>query len=292
MKRLNELNPITAFLYFLLTVGAVTFSTESVLTLISLFGSILFFLVRNGLENKKSHLYAFLFFIVSALANPLFNHMGQTPLIVINDNPITKEASFYGLCMAGVLVSVIYWFRSFSQIMTSDKLIYIFGVISPKFSLLLSTALRYIPLFSRQSRKVKLTQKAMGLYKDGNLWDRFKGELRVFSVMMTWALENGIVTADSMAARGYSEKKRVSFSFYRFRVNDFIVLAVSLALFVITSFGKAFSVVDTQFYPVIVQSRLTPAGFAVYLSYFLLAVMPSVFEVKEELKWKYLTSKI
>ncbi len=292
MKKIEQLNPIVMFLYFLLVFALAAFGTDVIITLISLICSILLYCLKSKNENTKRHYYIFILFIVSALINPVFNHRGITPLFVVNDNPITLEALLYGICMAGTFSAVIYLFSAFSLVMTSDKLIYVFGTVSSKSALLLSMALRYVPLFIAQQKKVKQAQKAMGLFYDGNLVDRFKGNLRIFSIMVTWALENGIVTADSMSARGYSEKRRTSFSFFAFTQFDLFYLLITLLLFSVVVYGKVTNAVGTVFYPEFVCAKLNLISFSVYFCFALLCLMPSILEIREELRWKYLMSKI
>ncbi|MBO4339030.1 MAG: energy-coupling factor transporter transmembrane protein EcfT [Clostridia bacterium] len=292
MRKIERQNPISVFLYFLLSAFLTAFGTDIVISFISLLGFGLLYILKDENRGKKRHIFILILFLVSAFINPVTNHRGVTALFVVNDNPITLEAFLYGVCMAGTICSVIYLFSSFSLIMTSDKLIYVFGIISPKIALLLSMALRYIPLFIRQYKRVKMSQKAMGLFKDGNIVDRFRGNVRVFSIMVTWALENGIITADSMAARGYSEKRRTPFSFYRFTKSDFVFLSVSLVLFGIVSAGKIAGIIGTAFYPEFVPAGLNIKSIMVYICFSVMAFMPSIIEAKEELKWKYLTSKI
>ena len=292
MKRIDQQNPIVIFLYFLLTAFLTAFGTDIVVSFISLLAFLLFYIIKDENNGKKRHVFIILLFVVSAFINPVTNHRGETPLFVVNDNPITVEAFLYGLCMAGTVCSVIYLFSVFSLIMTSDKLMYVFGIVSPKSALLLSMALRYIPLFIRQHKKVKSVQKAMGLFKDGNIVDRFKGNLRVFSIMVTWALENGIITADSMSARGYSEKRRTSFSFYRFTKSDYLLLTVIILLSGVCIAGKIYGVIGTSFYPQFIPSDINGKSIIVYLCFTVLAFVPSILELKEELKWKYLMLKI
>ena len=292
MKKIERHNPITVFLYFLLSACLTAFGTDIVISLISLLGYALFYIIKDAENGKKRHLYILVLFIVSSTINPVFNHRGVTPMFVVNDNPITLEALLYGLCMAGAVCSVIYLFSSFSLILTSDKLIYVFGIVSPKVALILSMAIRYIPLFIRQYKKVKASQHAMGLFKDGNIVDRFNGNIRVFSIMVTWALENGIVTADSMAARGYSEKRRTPFSFYRFTKSDLAFLLVTLVLFGVVSAGKISGLIGTSFYPQFIPAALNIKSVTVYLCFGILTFLPSILEIKEKMRWKYLTSGI
>ena len=41
----------------------------------------------------------------------------------------------------------------------------------------------------------------MGLYSSESIADRLKGSLRVYSALLTWALENAVDTAASMKGR-------------------------------------------------------------------------------------------
>lgn len=292
MKKIDRLNPIVLFLYFMLFFALTAFGTDVIIMLISLFCSILLYILKSRGENQKRHLFIFVLFIVSALINPVFNHRGVTALLVVNDNPITLEALLYGIFMAGTFSAVIYLFSAFSIVMTSEKLIYVFGAVSPKSALILSMALRYIPLFINQFKKVRQSQKAMGLFDDGNIVNRFTGNLRVFSITVTWALENGIITADSMSARGYSEKRRTQFSFYKFTAFDCAFLVISLFLFSVVAAGKITGIIGTRFYPEFICSDLNIKSFTVYMCFWLLSLSPSILEIKEEVRWKYLTSKI
>ena len=85
--------------------------------------------------------------------------------------------------------------------MTSDRLLLPVRQGIAEMALLISMALRHIPLFAVQAKRVRDTQKVLGLYKEDNIADDIRGGARVFNVMVGWALENGIITADSMAAR-------------------------------------------------------------------------------------------
>jgi len=290
MRTFAEHNPIAVAIYFLSVTVIAMFSMDPTILTLSLLGSLLLFFSRNKFKHGKSHLYTLLLFIILTLVNPLVSHNGVTVLFVINNNPITLEALIYGAASAVMIVSVMYWFRSFSQIMTSDKLLYIFGALSPKLALIFSMALRYMPLFTAQSKKINGAQRVIGLYKDDNIVDSFRGGLRIFSVMISWALENGIVTADSMTARGYGIGKRSRFSLFTFRSGDIFLLTLSILFAIISAFGCG--TVEFTYYPAITSSNITLYGVIGYISYAVLVLLPTFIEVKEAIKWKYLKSKI
>lgn len=290
MRSFADINPIALFVYFFCTVLVAMFSMNPVVLGLSLLGSILLYAIRNGHKNFKIHLYSLILFALLALANPLVSHNGATVLFVVNNSPITLEAFVYGIFSALMIISVLYWFYSFSQIMTSDKLLYVFGAFSPKSALIISMSLRYVPLFSERIKKINSAQKALGLYKDDNIIDSIKSKLRVFSIMITWALENGITTADSMTARGYGVSRRTNFSHHRMNTADALFIALCTALLCATLFG--ISDIDFVYYPAISPLKLSPRGALGCASYGILAFLPVIIEIKENLKWKYLRSKI
>lgn len=290
MRTFADYNPIVVAIYFLMVVGIAMFCMNPIILFLSLCGALLLYFLRNGFTDSKMHLFSLALFLILALINPLVSHNGATVLFVMNHNPVTLEAFIYGIAAATMIVSVLYWFRIFSQIMTSDKLLYIFGACSPKLALILSMSLRYVPLLNKQAKKVEQTQQALGLYKEDNIVDYMKGKLRIFSVITTWALENGIITADSMAARGYGIGKRSRFSIFRMKMADVVVLVSSILLFVLSLLG--IRQLEFVYYPTIKMSKMTAMGAVGCAAYSILILLPAIVEVKESLKWKYLRSKI
>ena len=290
MRSFEDLNPIAVSIYFLMITFISMFTMDLFLIVLSLFGALLFYFSKNGLSKPKSHLFPLLLFILTSLINPFVSHNGATVLFVLNNNPITLESFLYGLVMATMLTGVFYWFRIFSDIMTSDKLIYVFGALSPKIALMLSLSLRYIPYFTQQVKKVKNAQTALGLYKEDNIPDRIRGAMRIFSVMVTWVLENGIITADSMTARGYGIGKRSRFSIFSWKIWD-------VSLLVLTCFLGAFSIFllrnnPFSFYPFFAFPLLNAKTISGYILYFVLSLLPTIIHVKEAAKWRFLRSKI
>ncbi len=288
MRGLERLNPIAVTIYFLIVSGRIMFSMDPVLLCCSLFGAVLLHFLLHGMTGWRTHVYSLALFAVMALMNPLVNHNGATVLLVMNDNPVTLEACLYGLAAGGMILAVLYWFRGFSFMMTSDKLLYVFGGISPRLALLLSMTLRYVPLFGLQAKKVTQAQKALGLYKEDNIVDGFKGGLRVFSVMVTWTLENGIITADSMTARGYGTGKRSRYSLFTWRREDVLFLLLSVVL------GTISVVCDRAiaYYPLVQIQPMTGSVLIGYIAYFVLSLMPALIYGKEAIKWRVLTYRM
>ncbi len=290
MRRFGDHNPVALAVYFLAAAGVCMFTLDPAVLLTSLAGALLCQGVLGEMRKWRIHLYTLALFAGMALINPFVSHNGVTVLFVLNHNPVTLEAFVYGAAAGGMIVAVMYWFRSFTSVMTSDKLLYIFGSLSPKLALMLSMALRYVPLFTRQISLVSQSQKALGLYKEDNLIDRVKGGMRVFSVMVTWTLENGIITADSMSARGYGTGKRSRYSIFRWTAQDAALLIISLLLAAAAVWG--ISGRSFTYYPAITAAPVTVRALAGYIAYGWLVLLPAIITGKEALKWHCLRSRI
>ena len=226
------------------------------------------------------------------IANGLFTHRGASVLFVLNNSPITKESLLYGLFAGCVLAASVIWFACFSEIMTSDKLLYIFGGLSPKLALVLSMALRYIPMQRRQAKKTARAQKALGAYGEGGAADKLRGSLRVFSGMATWSLENGVVTADSMESRGYGIGRRSHFAIFKWTKADAMFLAISAAFLAASLAGLLTCSQSWEWYPQIVYNDNDIVSTIFYICYFALALLPCILEIRREIKWKSLVSRI
>lgn len=287
MRSFADRNPVALAVYFLATAGVAMLCMEPVILSISLAGALLTFFVLGG---RRGHGFALGLFLATALINPLVSHNGRTVLFVLNHSPITLEALLYGLAAGGMLLAALYWLRGFSAIMTSDKLLYLFGGLSPKLALVLSMALRYVPLLGRQGRKVHQAQLALGLYREDNLVDGLRGGAREFSILTTWALENGIVTADSMSARGYGLGPRSRFSLFSWCLGDVLLAVMSLALA-----GLALAGAQSRrfaFYPQLSAAPMTALSVLGYAAYAVMALLPAIIQLKEAIRWRLLQSKI
>lgn len=77
---------------------------------------------------------------------------------------------------------------------------------------LLPMALRFIPKFKAQMQTVSEAQACIGRdTKNGSVFRRVGNAVKIFSIMVTWSLENAIETADSMRSRGWFSAGRISF---------------------------------------------------------------------------------
>ncbi|MFJ7648423.1 energy-coupling factor transporter transmembrane component T [Lysinibacillus sp. NPDC097279] len=291
MKTFETYHPIVLFSFFAATIGLSMFFMHPVYLAITIFFAIsLNLALHRQLFFKDWKIYVPLFFIM-AIINPLISHNGQLVLLYINGNPLTLEAITYGIAISTMIVSIMLWFSCYNTLMTSDKFIYLFGKVSPVISLTLSISLRLVPRFRRQLKQIVLAQKVIGMdYTAGSLWHRIKCIIRILSILITWALENAIDTADSMKARGYGVTKRTAFSIFIFERRDGYVLAIIILLFSCNIVASFIGTTTFYFYPTFGIVKWDTTSILFYMSYCILLAIPLAIEIRGALKWRSLKS--
>ena len=118
--------------------------------------------------------------------------------------------------------------------------------------------------------------------------DNIKEGSRTFSITTTWALENSIYTADSMKARGFGTGRRTNYSNYKFQKRDYLLIGWLVILWLVVVFSLEREKVYTYYYPFIQVKN----NVVVYLIYGLLCLTPVLINVKEEIRWLILKSRI
>ena len=215
--------------------------------------------------------------IFTALLNPLLSGDGKTVLFSFPwGAPCTAESLLYGLCTAMRLASVILWFSVWNAVITTDKFTFLFGRFLPSMALTVCMGLRLVPRLLGRLREVSDVQKCLDPSAKG-----LKHAGRCVSVVISWALENAIDTADSMKSRGYGLKGRSYFSLYRFAREDALCLVLSLALGLACVFWGA----DAEFFPSLQIEWGMKTTFTA-MAYTFLGLLPTIFEAKEALAWR------
>lgn len=283
MKRLDRLDPRALFFWFMCAVFPAALSPGFLPALICFSGGVCFQVISGAFRPGRLAAAAF-FPLMLACLNPLINHDGVTLLFFFNNGPVTLESVLYGALTGFVIASVMIWFGGFSLLMTSDKWLVVLSVLSAKFALVVSMSLRFVPAFMKKLSSVRRTQLALGLYSDENVIDRVRGEMKVFSILTTWALEHGVVTADSMEARGYGCSARTYFTDRRFSAKDAAFLTVN-AFFAVFVFYAVFSGrFTTSFFPFISFAPSSLFKTLGLFSYAVICHLPLMLYAAEEIK--------
>lgn len=291
----SQMHPIVNILFFAFVIGLSMFMINPVCLAISFFCALINAVYLNGKKAVRlSLLYLLPTIILIAIINPVFNHDGVTILTYFPwNNPLTLESIIYGIATAVLLSSVVLWFSCFNKVMTSDKFIYLFGRIIPSLSLVLSMALRFVPKFISQFNIVRNTQKCIGRdISDGSLLQRLKNAVKVVSIMITWALENAIETADSMKSRGHGLKGRTAFSIYRLGKRDVITLITIILLGTVIVVMSVLKIAKFRYFPSLKGDIFNTGSIIYYILYSALMLLPLIINVKEGARWKRLRSAI
>ncbi|MDR3209006.1 MAG: energy-coupling factor transporter transmembrane protein EcfT [Oscillospiraceae bacterium] len=230
--------------------------------------------------------------IIAALVNPAFNHQGGTILTYLpSGNPLTLESVLYGVAAALMLVAVVSWFSCFNAVMTSDKFVDLFGRVIPALSLILSMSLRFVPRFTAQLKVISNAQRCIGRdVSNGSVLQRARHGIRIVSILVTWALENAIETADSMKGRGYGLPGRTAFSIYRFDRRDACALAAILALGAYIVAGSAAGGLYFRYFPTVRGIWGGAYAVSLFAAYFALGALPLIINLKEDYAWKRIKS--
>ena len=283
-------------LFFFVSVLAVTMTIMHPVMMGISFISALLYMIYTGktkamINNIRFALPTSLLVII---VNPLISHNGVTTLVYLPDgNPLTLESFFFGIAAAAMLSCIIKWFYTVNRVFTSDKIICLFGNFMPKISLLISMTLNFAEKFRIQYRRVQAVQSTLGCdTKKGRITDRLKNTIKILSIMIQWAMENSVDTADSMQSRGYGLKKRTNYSVYRIYPKDMYFLILVIVCDIVIAAAVYTNALDYSYYPyfsVGEHSIMTVMG---YISFIILCTIPLTIDIMEDRKWRSIRSKI
>lgn len=326
----SRYHPVVNLIFYLLVLGTTMFQMSVGLVFISLFSAVVYYFMLKKTEGLKYCAVVVGIIIVSAIINPLFSHKGGTLLFYLfTGNPVTLESIIYGLISAIIIGAMLLWFSTFNQVMGVERILGAIGKVLPNVSLLITMIMRFIPQYTRHQRKVSMVNKvnkrnygekinllnrektekenviearkrqkkknyieACKKQKKKNgidkIIDSIKEGSRTFSITTTWALENSIYTADSMKARGFGTGRRTNYSNYKFQKRDYLLMGWLVILWLVVVFSLEKEKVYTYYYPFIQVKN----NVVVYLIYGLLCLTPVLINVKEEIRWLILKSRI
>ena len=157
-------------------------------------------------------------------------------------------------------------------------------------SLMVSMTLRFVPRFKNFLQGVLQTQRAM--HKPENMREKLQQALAAFSATVSWAMEQSIVSADSMKSRGYGMQGRTAFSIYRFEKRDGIVLACLGLLCLGAIIPHAAGLISWNYFPGLSGDLLGPVQILAYLCYGGMCNLPLIINLLEDRKWNAFRSKI
>lgn len=246
----------------------------------------------NFFEDRLTELSRWFIFMITTgilivVLNPLFNERGRHVLFEIGQHRITLEASVYGIINALLIIGVMALFVSYNEVMSPNKLLYLFSKFLPQFAVLLMLTLRFIPLMKRRLADISAIQTSRGLSVVNGRWaDKAKNGILYVQVLLVYSLEEAIQTADSMNARGYGRGKRSSYEFFAFKKKDLFALLYLLITFLLALLGRLKGYGYFAIYPIMEKIEIHSYEFMYLIIYLLFIGFPLLVGLGGYVRWR------
>ena len=281
-------HPAINFLFFGAVIASAALFNQPVFLAVGYGCAFFYAVLLNGRRGAVFNLLLLPAIALFALFYSCYHHFGVTRLAVnFIGNQITLEALATGTTLGVRAASVLMWLSCMNTVVSSDKVVYLFGRISPKLSLFLSILLRAVPWLKARARKVHTAQKAIGRgINQGSPFRRLCNFFRLASILVTWTMEDMIETSASMKCRGYTLKGRTAFSIYRFDYRDRSVVIAIFSCVTLLIMAALLDQTRILYNPELILNRITPLSFVFYAAYLLLCLLPAFLEIGSMKKGK------
>lgn len=240
--------------------------------------------------------------ILIFIFNPLIYHEGVHRFYIIGSYFITLEATVYGCIMCVTLLLILVLFASYNSAVSYQEMLYIFSKKFSNLSMVMIMALRFVPLLNfravevRDINKLKVdvndytcdNNSSNDEFKEKNnekssksFTDKIKDMASVFGVVVSWSLEDSMLTAKSMKSRAYGVSKRTNYLSFNFNLIDCILIILMIIISVVECVGLAYGYGRIAIYPVINFSfSQLPLNifFALWIVFLLIFICLEVYE--------------
>ncbi|MDI9490948.1 MAG: energy-coupling factor transporter transmembrane component T [Bacillota bacterium] len=291
MRSLRDYHPLVSLLYFIFVLTLSMMTRNPIWVTLCFVFSGFYVMLLHGVKRLLKSLLTFVpMLALIVFINSYFNSLGLTVLFYLGEGkPITIENLSYGVFSGLALFTVFLWFTSYNSMLSSDEILAVFGKRLPTIGLSLSMILKYIPDTIEQGTEISLNQKAMlGQEKLSNS-QKAKFAARMLTVLLSWSMENSLETADSMLAKGYPSKNRISYSRNRFNKRDLTMIILFLVIFSLHlsfAFGGA---VKFSYYPFLKWQGLEGNSFILFsaiISLIVMLLLPILLDMYNWFSWR------
>jgi energy-coupling factor transport system permease protein len=253
---------------------------------LSFLGALSFGIYTKGLRRTcRPFVWQAPFVLLIVAVNPLFSSVGSTELFRMGTQAVYLESYVFGACMALMLVTVLLWFSNAEDVLTVDKVGLVLGNAVPTIALIVSLVVRLVPLYIARGRLVDQTLTATSAARPRNAREMIAAKVRLTSVLMGWNMEDSLVMADAMRARGWGAAgKRTNYQ--RFRLRHLDVMA-ALMTGVLVALNAALAVVacsQYHFYPTM-STLIVWWGYVPYILFAFLPLIVCVAQDAQERLW-------
>lgn len=280
-------HPAVNLIYFTAVIGGTVCFRHPVYLAISLCSAFLYSVKRKGRRAVAFGLCLVPLVMALGLFYSSYHHFGVTNLRQnFIGNQITLESLVYGLALGCTLAGVAMWMSCVYAVFSADKVVYLLGRVSPRLSLFLSLLLRLVPEMWVQARKIHVAQQGIGRgLRQGNILRRLTNGLRIFSILITWAVEALAAASESMRSRGSGRKGRTAFSIYRFDNRDRGFVMGLFTCLTVVWMGVLLGQTRMRYNPRIMMNPVTPVSWVFFGAYALLCLLPVGLEVWTEYRF-------
>lgn len=286
--RFDSYHPMINLIYFTAAILCTVCFDHPVYLCISFVCAGVYSVKLNGWKNAVLNLCLVIAAFGYTAWYSYYHHFGVTNLRTnFIGNQITLESVIYGFVCGIRAVTVVIWLCCIFRLVTADKIVYLFGRISPKLSLFLSILLRSIPRISVRARRIARAREGIGKgICQGTLYARFLHSCSILSILITWTLEDFVESAISMKSRGYSLKGRTAFSIYRFDNRDRSLVIVFFWCLTVVLMAVLLDQTSIYYDPVIVMNPVTKISYLFYVVYGFFLLLPMGMQLAGEHRFR------
>ena len=285
----EKCHPVVNFIYFTTVIAGMIVFQHPIFLLISFVCAFIYSIKRNGWKVLAFNAALLPCVAAYALYYSSYNHFGVTVLQQNSiGNNITLESLVYGLVLGFVIAGVLIWFSCVYSVFTTDKVIYLFGKVSPCLSLFLAIILRMVPRIKKEAKKINTAQRGIGRgANQGNIFHRLRNSIRILSMLITWTIDSLTMVSESMRSRGSSLRGRKAFSIYRFDNRDRAYVIGNFACLTVVLMAVMLKQTDILYDPRIIMTPITSMSYLFYIGYAVFCLMPLGLELWTEYRfWK------
>lgn len=291
MMKLTVIHPAVYIIYYLVLI-IFAFLFNNPYYLISLLVCVSVLITLQGISSEFKNLIRFFIpmSLLIIILNPLVSHVGVTKIYIMGNYFITLEAVTYGILMSLSLLIILLLFTSYSNAVSYQEMLYIFSKKFPNISMIIIMALRFIPLLnfrlSEVNKVFQFDQKhSNNEKKDEGKIDKLKNTAKMLAVVVSWSLEESMLTANSMKARGYGITQRTSYLSFKFRKIDYYFMVIVLVSALVCIAGLLQGQGRIEIYPQL-NFSFSENIFNMYYFSFLILLLPLIYlEFKERSVW-------
>lgn len=279
-------HPAVNLIYFTAVVASMLTFRHPVFLALSFLCAFTYSVKRGGRKAIIFNLCLLPLIAVFALYYSSYTHFGMTVLRHnFVGNNMTLEALVYGVVLGTSATGVCVWFSCVHSVFTTDKVVYLFGKVSPRLSLFLSILLRMVPRIKKEAKRINTAQRGIGRgVEQGSLFIRLCNGIRIFSMLITWTIDSLTVVSESMCSRGSSLWGRNAFSIYRFDNRDRLFVIGLFFCMTLTMMAVLLGQTDMVYDPRIIWKDVSPF---LCVGYAVLCLMPLGLELWTEYRfWK------